>query len=160
MTRLQFSLSSRERRQRWFWIGLSGIPVVGSLLSAHSGYSSPLLCPIRAMTGIPCPGCGLTRSFTAIAMGDLSRAVDYHLFGPALGLICCYLLLQSLYEIWCNRAVYPVFLRRLCRPGPMLVGAGLVFGYHLIRLQSLAARGELGPAFQASPLGHFLSGGI
>lgn len=42
----------------------------------------PVLCPFRLATGLPCPGCGLTRSWVAAAHGDLSTAFADNLFGP------------------------------------------------------------------------------
>ncbi len=39
------------------------------------------VCSFRALTGLPCPGCGLTRSMLATAHGDLSRAWTMHPIG-------------------------------------------------------------------------------
>ena len=44
--------------------------------------SGPTLCPMRLITGLPCPGCGLTRSWTAAAHGHVADAFSYNLFGP------------------------------------------------------------------------------
>ena len=41
-----------------------------------------MLCPFRLATGLPCPGCGLTRSWVAAAHGDLSTAFADNAFGP------------------------------------------------------------------------------
>ena len=39
-------------------------------------------CPLRALTGIPCPTCFLTRA-TALALhGDVADSVRLHAFGP------------------------------------------------------------------------------
>ena len=37
-----------------------------------TGYSLP--CPIHALLGIDCPGCGITRLFLALFMGDFKSA--------------------------------------------------------------------------------------
>ncbi len=39
-------------------------------------------CPIRAATGIPCPGCGLTRASLEVLRGDFSASVQTHAFAP------------------------------------------------------------------------------
>jgi hypothetical protein len=35
-------------------------------------------CPTAALTGLPCPGCGLTRAALALLGGDPSRAAQLH----------------------------------------------------------------------------------
>ena len=43
--------------------------------------SGPIVCPFRLATGLPCPGCGLTRSWVFIAHGDFGAAVRANPFG-------------------------------------------------------------------------------
>ncbi len=78
---------------------LSRIQHAGVLLpAALTGYlwlkgQHPLLpgmpCPLRALTGIPCPTCFLTRATAAALTGNLAGSVQLHAFGPfaAAGLI-------------------------------------------------------------------------
>jgi Protein of unknown function (DUF2752) len=42
------------------------------------------ICLFRYLTGLPCPGCGLTRSFSCILHGDFERGYEYHPFGYIL----------------------------------------------------------------------------
>lgn len=42
----------------------------GALLSPHAVEGGPVLCPFRAMTGVPCPLCGSVRAFTLLMHGD------------------------------------------------------------------------------------------
>ena len=35
-------------------------------------------CPFKAVTGIPCPGCGMTRAVLSACRGDFSGAFHYH----------------------------------------------------------------------------------
>ena len=44
--------------------------------------SGPPLCPFAVMTGLPCPGCGLTRSWVAFMHGDVGSAFTFNAFGP------------------------------------------------------------------------------
>jgi len=44
----------------------------------------PELCSWKATTGIPCPGCGLTRSFVSLAHGRIAAAFAFHPIGPVL----------------------------------------------------------------------------
>ena len=45
--------------------------------------NGPVLCTFRAVTGHPCPSCGMTRSWSAMGHGRLREATGYHLLGPA-----------------------------------------------------------------------------
>ena len=44
-------------------------------------------CPIRRMTGIPCPGCGLTRAYISLFRFDIKEAFIYHPLFPLIPLI-------------------------------------------------------------------------
>jgi hypothetical protein len=39
-------------------------------------------CPLKMLTGFPCPGCGITKSLVYFYEGDLGRSLTFHLFGP------------------------------------------------------------------------------
>jgi hypothetical protein len=59
--------------------GLLGVDAL-----AHSGIFPP--CPFRAATGVPCPGCGMTRAFLLLAQLRLGEALAAHPLAPALAL--------------------------------------------------------------------------
>ncbi|MDG2125634.1 MAG: DUF2752 domain-containing protein [Verrucomicrobiales bacterium] len=40
------------------------------------------LCPFRAVTGLDCPGCGLTRGACELMRGDIAGSIGYHWFTP------------------------------------------------------------------------------
>ena len=44
---------------------------------------SPVICPFRRVTGLPCPACGLTRSWQAAAHLRLRDSLGYHPLGAA-----------------------------------------------------------------------------
>ena len=48
------------------------------------GYEVPVLCGFRRLTGIGCPGCGLTRSFVFLGHGRILEAFQMNWFGPVL----------------------------------------------------------------------------
>lgn len=41
-------------------------------------------CPFKLLTGIDCPGCGLTRAFGCILLFDIPAAVRYHPLSPLI----------------------------------------------------------------------------
>jgi hypothetical protein len=57
---------------------------IGMALPLHVLTSGPSFCPFKVLTGLPCPGCGLTRSSVALLHGDLSTAVYFHPLGPPI----------------------------------------------------------------------------
>lgn len=59
--------------------------------------SLPPLCGSRAFFGINCPGCGLTRSFVALASGDFAESFRLHRVGWLMALAVA---LQVPYRTW------------------------------------------------------------
>jgi len=57
---------------------------VGSLVPLAWLTSGPSTCPFKIFTGLPCPGCGLTRSAVALLHGDLAGSVFYHPLGAPI----------------------------------------------------------------------------
>ena len=47
----------------------------------------PQVCMSRTLLHVDCPGCGLTRSFIAMAHGDLAAAWHFHRVGVLLSLL-------------------------------------------------------------------------
>ncbi len=39
-------------------------------------------CPIKFLTGVSCPGCGMTRACVCLAKGDIRSAWDFHPLFP------------------------------------------------------------------------------
>ena len=57
------------------------------------------LCGFKILTGLPCPGCGLTHSFCAIGKGDLGEAFYFNAIGPPLYLIAIVVWLRFLFVL-------------------------------------------------------------
>jgi hypothetical protein len=72
-------------RSRWF-SALCCVVVVLSFVLPPAGFGAPG-CQFKAMTHLPCLGCGLTRSFIGVAHLDLGRAWHYHPVGIPLFLM-------------------------------------------------------------------------
>lgn len=64
-------------------VAAGGVVAVGAsfALSPHSIEDGPVICPFRALTGLPCPGCGLTRSWVYAAHGWWRESFASHPFG-------------------------------------------------------------------------------
>jgi len=54
---------------------LLGFVIIREASLRTSGFENgPIVCPVRLLTGLPCPGCGGTRAMGAICTGDFSTA--------------------------------------------------------------------------------------
>ncbi len=67
-------------RNRALTLVISGAAVLQIGLTSLGLQGWP--CPILHLTGIPCPGCGLTRASVLLFQGDWQRSIRYHLFAP------------------------------------------------------------------------------
>ena len=59
-------------------LGVAGLGAAGAAVAyqaALGGDGIWLPCPLRALTGIPCPLCGMTTAATGLASGDLAAAL-------------------------------------------------------------------------------------
>ena len=59
-------------------LGLAGLAAAGAAVAyqaALGGEGLWLPCPLRTLTGIPCPRCGMTTAATGLASGDLGAAL-------------------------------------------------------------------------------------
>ncbi len=43
-----------------------------------------VFCPFKRVTGLPCPGCGMTRAFWEMAGGNLKKALAFNPFSVVL----------------------------------------------------------------------------
>lgn len=61
------------------------------------------LCAFHRITGLPCAGCGMTRSFIAMGHGRVREAFAWHPMGPVLFATCAILFLIFTCEAITNR---------------------------------------------------------
>jgi Protein of unknown function (DUF2752) len=69
-------------------VGLAGAAYVGLLDPTKRALFTP--CPLRELTGIWCPGCGLTRGVHAFLNADLATSFGFNLFAPLLVVAVAY----------------------------------------------------------------------
>jgi hypothetical protein len=72
------------------------LDTTGSVAIPGMQQSMPTICSFRRLTGLPCPGCGLTRCFVALAHGNWGAAWRYN---PAGFLVFALVLGQIPYRI-------------------------------------------------------------
>ncbi|WP_420040251.1 DUF2752 domain-containing protein [Gordonia sp. MP11Mi] len=81
-SRLSHLGSSRVTESTVLACGGAAAVVAAACIPVAAVHDGPVICPFRRLTGLPCPGCGLTRAFVYTMHGDLPSAFAAHAFGP------------------------------------------------------------------------------
>jgi hypothetical protein len=127
--------------------GLS--PMLGAYLLGH-GWQNPLThCFFQMTFGFPGPGCGLTRSFVAMAQGDWHTALMYHLFGPLLFLGCGLLVTLAMLELGFQKPLLS-YQRLTWQPTALLLLGFSFLAYYGLRLYVRYQDLSLGSFFDRS----------
>jgi SNF family Na+-dependent transporter len=157
-----FELSSTRlsKNARLVRIGLLGFcctPLIGSYFY-NQGYRLPfLVCPLRYWTGLPCPTCGMTRSFIAIAQADWHQAVAQNLFGPLLFASFLIAAVHIIVELLTRHHLAAFYEKLIKRRKLQHLSIIIFLGYYVLRLYYLCQTGELSLAFEKSPLGEWFA---
>ncbi|MCC7369613.1 MAG: DUF2752 domain-containing protein [Chloroflexi bacterium] len=80
-------------------IGMAGL-TAGALLPPDWVLHGPQLCIFKLMSGLPCPGCGLTRAVVLLMHGDLTGSLYYHPLAVFLVLAALLLVAVDAYAWW------------------------------------------------------------
>jgi hypothetical protein len=62
------------------FISIAILHMAGISSAERIGGAIPLFCPFKALTGIPCPGCGMTRALISMTKGDFHAAFRHNPF--------------------------------------------------------------------------------
>ena len=93
--------------------------------------SSQSLCPFKLLTGLPCPGCGITKSIIFLYQGDIMKSLTYHIFGSLVILFCVVSVLVLSLELITRRE----YLNKLFYNSKVAYALGFVLAsYHITRL--------------------------
>jgi hypothetical protein len=135
-------LTRQEARRDLLMAGIGIATIAASFVYAPWVHNGPVLCPFRYFTGLPCPGCGLTRSFCAMSQGHFCDAMAFHILGPVLfaGLLVGIplVLVQGLTRRRIRAVNSVLFSARLG-----YLAAATLAGFHLVRLIVMACQGTL-----------------
>ena len=98
-----------------------------SYLYLKNYYSLPgISCPLRQITGVPCPTCFLTRSTCLALQGDLEDSFKMHIFGPFIAL---FLIIWSVRSIKTKK-----FFPFLITERVLIIGSLSLLCYWIIRM--------------------------
>lgn len=88
------------------------------------GVQIPPLCPFRLLTGLDCPGCGLTRSVILAFHGRFAGSYMVHLLGIPLAV---FFLVQIPYQLYTAFSSKPFETRSFLHPGLNYLVLGCLF---------------------------------
>jgi hypothetical protein len=92
--------------------------------------TSQSLCPMKLLSGLPCPGCGITKALVFAYRGELYKSLSFHIFGfPAIA--ACIVAIMTLgAELITGKEYFNslFYSRRLAYILAFILG-----GYHLVR---------------------------
>jgi len=112
------------------------------------------ICLLKRLTGVPCPTCGMTRSFCSIGRGEFAAAVRFHPLGPLLYVMFAAAMVRSLAIAVSGRRWLERAARLLILSIPVLILVGLVVW--IVRLGFFFTSGEGSAAWRESLLGRLL----
>lgn len=92
MTSINYTINIKSKRKIYGIIGALITLMVPFFLifSNQHGHleTAQSLCPLKMLSGFPCPGCGITKSLVYCYEGDLQKSLYYHILGPFVILFC------------------------------------------------------------------------
>ena len=109
--------------------------------------SAQSLCPLKMLTGFPCPGCGITKSLVLLYKGDLSGSLYYHIFGPVTVIFCLAAIVILALELVTKREYFNNILYN--KKIAYFLGFTLVI-YHLSRIIYFISVNNLSDILQQS----------
>jgi len=129
--------------------------VYGSAFSWSPVEDGPVLCLLRAGTGVPCPLCGMSRAFIMASHGDVWGAFTLHPLFPILYVGGLVLLAAIVGELCGARFT----TKTLGRPLRVVLWVTAIFAvFWVLRVAWLWHTGELAIRFLASLIGRLFGG--
>jgi len=89
------------------------------------------LCPLKMLSGFPCPGCGITKSLVYFYEGDIYKSLYYHILGPFVIAFCVATIVVLSTELITQKEYFTqlLFSKKLAYGLAIFLGS-----YHLIRI--------------------------
>jgi hypothetical protein len=124
--------SDRNFARNRILVILAAIAVLaGSYAYAPMVHQGPVICPLHGVVGLPCPSCGLTRAFCALAHLEIWQAIHYNALSLPLFLAFVVAPPVALYECLAGRRSR-LHAALFSTPTAYVLGA-VVVAYHLTR---------------------------
>ncbi len=92
----------------------------------------PSVCPFYSITGLPCPGCGLTRAFVCLGHGQIRQSLHWHPLGAVFYVACMALWAARGWEWMRRKPMAPVSGQTTGRWS--IAGLVLLLGFGAMRI--------------------------
>ena len=135
MTSTSYTINTQSKRKIYGIIGATITLMVPFFLMFfnHDNHleTDQSLCPLKMLSGFPCPGCGITKSLVYFYEGDLQKSLYYHVLGPLVIVFCIATILVLSVELITKKEYFNNFLFNK----KMAYGLGIFLAtYHFIRI--------------------------
>jgi len=122
-------------------------PLYVYLFSFEDITTAQSLCPFKMTTGLPCPGCGITKSIASIYDGDIIQSFNYHIFGPFAFVFFIGLIMLLSFELLINKE----FFRSIFYSTKIATFLAIILSiYHFIRIISFLKENNLDSILEQS----------
>jgi uncharacterized membrane protein len=135
MTSINYTINTKSKRKIYGIIGAFITLMIPFLLLFfnHNNHleTDQSLCPLKMLTGFPCPGCGITKSLVYFYEGDIQKSLYYHILGPLVILFCVVTIVVLTTELITNKE----YFNNLLFNKKLAYGLGIFLAtYHFIRI--------------------------
>jgi len=135
MTSINYTINIKSKRKIYGIIGAFITLMIPFFLLFfnHNNHleTDQSLCPLKMLTGFPCPGCGITKSLVYFYEGDLQKSLYYHILGPLVIVFCVVTIVVLTTELITKKE----YFNNLLFNKKLAYGLGIFLAtYHFIRI--------------------------
>lgn len=135
MTSINYTINIKSKRKIYGIIGALITLMIPFFLmffnqSTHLE-TDQSLCPLKMLSGFPCPGCGITKSLVYFYEGDIYKSLYYHILGPLVIVFCVVTIVVLSTELITKKE----YFNQLLFNKKLAYGLGIfLVTYHFIRI--------------------------
>jgi hypothetical protein len=135
MTSINYTINTQSKRKIYGIIGASITLMIPFFLmlfdQSNHLETDQSLCPLKMLSGFPCPGCGITKSLVYFYEGDLQKSLYYHILGPFVIVFCIVTIAVLLTELITKKE----YFNKLLFNKKLAYGLAIFLAsYHFIRI--------------------------
>lgn len=135
MTSINYTINIKSKRKIYGIIGAFITLMIPFFLMFfnHNNHleTDQSLCPLKMLTGFPCPGCGITKSLVYFYEGDIQKSLYYHILGPLVIVFCAVTIVVLTTELITKKE----YFNNLLFNKKLAYGLGIFLAtYHFIRI--------------------------